>query len=192
MPVALPPLCKLIVTTTSTDLTYKSLASRSDVQIFTCSGISDLCTQCNILRQHLALPCKELPSVLLQSTRSRNLCRLPVSLAILGSELRTCGMQREEEKENELMEEYMEVDSVSELWVKVIHRWVKDYSRPAEDPTAGSRGAKRNRNMSSTTPYCNTHVSQSSPQKALKQQLCQKSNSHDMSPYLKYSPPKRP
>ncbi|KAL7828115.1 hypothetical protein AOLI_G00312670 [Acnodon oligacanthus] len=99
LPVALPSFCKLIVTTTTTDLTYKSLSSR---------------------------------------IINKKLCRLPVFLAILGSELRTCGMQREEEEENELIEEYMEVDSVSELWVKVIRRWVKDYSRPAEVSTVSS------------------------------------------------------
>ncbi|XP_036419735.1 putative tetratricopeptide repeat protein 41 [Colossoma macropomum] len=144
LPVALPSLCKLIVTTTTTDLTYKSLSSRSDVQVFIWPGVSDPCIQRSVLHRHLALPSKELPTSLLQRIMSRKLCRLPVFLAVLGSELRTCGMQRDKEEENELIEEYMEVDSVSELWVKVIRRWVKDYSRPAEDSTLSSKRPETN------------------------------------------------
>ncbi|KAL6460237.1 hypothetical protein MHYP_G00319960 [Metynnis hypsauchen] len=144
LPVALPCFCKLIVTTTTTDLTYKSLSSRSDVQVFIWPGVSEPGVQRSILHRHLALPCKDLPTSLLHRIMSKKLCRLPVFLAILGSELRTCGMQREEEEENELIEEYMEVDSVSELWVKVIRRWVKDYSRPAEDSTFNSMRPETN------------------------------------------------
>ncbi|KAI4901550.1 hypothetical protein NFI96_013088 [Prochilodus magdalenae] len=139
LPVALPSHCKLIVTTTTTDLTYKSLSSRSDVQVFTWPGISDPCVQHGIFRRHLALPCKELPALLLQRIMGRKLCRLPVFLAVVGGELRTCGMEREEEEEYELIEEYMEVDSVSELWAKVIRRWVKDYGGPAEDSLSSSK-----------------------------------------------------
>ncbi|XP_072530043.1 tetratricopeptide repeat protein 41-like isoform X1 [Salminus brasiliensis] len=144
LPDALPSSCKLIVTTTTSDLTHKSLTSRSDVQVFTWPGISDPSIQCSILHRHLALPCKELPTFLLQRIISRKLCRLPVFLAILGSELRTCGMQREEEEGKELIEEYVGVDSVLELWEKVIHRWVKDYSRPVEDPAPCNKRPEAN------------------------------------------------
>ncbi|KAG9280248.1 tetratricopeptide repeat protein 41-like [Astyanax mexicanus] len=144
LPVALPSLCKLIVTTTTSDLTYKSLTNRSDIQVFTCPGISDPSIQCSILYRHLALPCKELSTSLLQKIIRRKICRLPVFLAVLGSELRTCGMQRDEKEENELIEEYLEVDSVSQLWEKVIRRWVKDYSRPAEDPVLCNKRQEAN------------------------------------------------
>lgn len=40
-------------------------------------------------------------------------------------------MLREKEEEMELLQEYVEADSIPELWVKVIHRWVKDFSRTA-------------------------------------------------------------
>ncbi|KAK1790388.1 hypothetical protein P4O66_014288, partial [Electrophorus voltai] len=140
LPAALPSHCKLILTTTTTDLTYKNLVRRSEVQVVTWPGPSDPCIQPNILRHHLALPCKDLPALLLQGIMGKKLSHLPVVLAILVSELRTCGMQREEEEEGELMVEYLEVDSVPELWVKVIRRWVKDYGRPSVDPDPVPKG----------------------------------------------------
>lgn len=45
-------------------------------------------------------------------------------------------MLREKEEEMELLQEYVEADSVPELWVKVIHRWVKDFSRTAPTEVA--------------------------------------------------------
>lgn len=48
-------------------------------------------------------------------------------------------MLREKEEEMELLEEYVEADSVPELWVKVIHRWVKDFSRTAPTEVTETR-----------------------------------------------------
>ncbi|KAK9975769.1 hypothetical protein ABG768_021003 [Culter alburnus] len=131
LPDALPPYCKMIITTTFTDLTYKSLTSRTDVQILSCPHISDPSVQHSILLRHLALPYKELPISVLQRIMHKKQCHLPAFLAIIGTELRTCAVLREKEEEMELLQEYVEADSVPELWVKVIHRWVKDFSRTA-------------------------------------------------------------
>ncbi len=128
----------MIITTTFTDLTYKSLTGRTDVQILSCPHLSDPSVLGSILRKHLSLPYKELPaSVLLRVARKKQ-CHIPVFLSLIGTELRTCGVLREKEEEMELMKGYMEADSIPELWVKVIHRWVQDYSRtaPTEDITS--------------------------------------------------------
>ncbi|XP_036375626.1 putative tetratricopeptide repeat protein 41 [Megalops cyprinoides] len=126
LPDALPTWCKLIVTATSTDLPYKSLTCRKDVQVLNCPSLSDAVTRQNVLLRHLALPCKEVPGPMLQSIMGKKLGLLPMFLAILGNDL------REEEEEEELMEEYLEVDSIPELWAKVIKRWINDYSWASE------------------------------------------------------------
>lgn len=131
LPDPLPHSCKMIITTTFTDLTYKSLTCRTDVQILRCPNISDPSVQKSILLRHLALPYKELPTSVLQRIERKRQCHLPAFLALIGTELRTCAVLREKEQEMELLQEYVEADSVPELWVKVIHRWVKDFSRTA-------------------------------------------------------------
>lgn len=129
MPDALPPHCKFIITTTFTDLTYKSLIARTDVHTLTCPDLSDPSIHRSILLKHLSLPCEELPTNIYQRIVPKKLCHLPTFLALLGTEMRSCGVQREkEEEEIELLEEYIDVDSMPELWVKVILRWVKDYN----------------------------------------------------------------
>nr|XP_055046790.1 tetratricopeptide repeat protein 41 isoform X2 [Misgurnus anguillicaudatus] len=127
LPDALPPHCKLIITTTYTDLTYKSLTARTDVHTLTCPHLSDPSVHHSILLKHLSLPCKKLPTNVLQRMGCKKLCHSPAFLALCGTELRSCGVQREKE----LLEKYIDIDSIPELWVKVILRWVKDYSRSA-------------------------------------------------------------
>lgn len=128
LPDALPPHCKFIITTTFTDLTYKSLTARTDVRTLMCPGLSDPSIHRSILLKHLSLPCKELPTNVFQRIMAKKLCHLPAFLAVLGTEMRSCGVQREKVEEIELLEEYIDVDSMPELWVKVILRWVKDCS----------------------------------------------------------------
>ncbi|KAI7791996.1 putative tetratricopeptide repeat protein GNN-like [Triplophysa rosa] len=128
LPDALPPRCKCIITTTFSDLTYKSLNVRTDVHTLTCPDLSDPSIHRSILLKHLSLPCKELPTNVFQRIAAKKLCHLPAFLALLGTEMRSCGVQREKEEEIELLEEYIDVDSMPELWVKVILRWVKDYN----------------------------------------------------------------
>ncbi|KAG1952832.1 tetratricopeptide repeat protein [Pimephales promelas] len=121
----------MIITTTFTDLTYKSLTSRTDVQILSCPRISDPSVQQSILLRHLALPYKELPTSVLQRIVRKKQCHPPAFLALIGTELRTCAVLREKEQEMELLQEYVKADSIPELWEKVIHRWVKDFSKSA-------------------------------------------------------------
>lgn len=79
----------------------------------------------------MSLPNKELPPSVLQRVARKKNSHLPAFLALVGTELRTCGVLRAKEEEMELLKEYIEADSIAELWVKVIHRWVQDYSRTA-------------------------------------------------------------
>ncbi|KAK7149842.1 hypothetical protein R3I94_009226 [Phoxinus phoxinus] len=148
LPDPLPPCCKMIITTTFTDLTYKSLTSRADVQILSCPHISDPSVQQSILLRHLALPYKELPTSVLQRIVRKKHCHLPAFLALIGTELRTCAVQREKEQEMEQLQEYVEADSMPELWVKVMHRWVKDFSRTAPTEVTETRTSTASLNLS--------------------------------------------
>ncbi|XP_073693814.1 putative tetratricopeptide repeat protein 41 [Garra rufa] len=167
LPDALPPNCKMIITTTFTDLTYKSLTSRTDVQILNCPHLSDPSVLDSILRKHMSLPYKELPDNVLQRMARKKNSHLPAFLALIGTELRTCGGLREKEEEMELLREYIEADSIVELWVKVIYRWIQDYSRtaPTEEVTEAQTSTEslRDGNLSGWVwdTLCLIHVSRS-------------------------------
>ncbi|KAI1882160.1 hypothetical protein AGOR_G00247810 [Albula goreensis] len=68
------------------------------------------------------------PTSVLQSIVGKKTGLLPAFLAILGCELRTCGVLREEGEEEGLIEQYLEAESLAELWALVILRWINDYS----------------------------------------------------------------
>ncbi|XP_064175608.1 tetratricopeptide repeat protein 41 [Anguilla rostrata] len=139
LPDAFPSQCKLIVTTASTDLSYKSLTCRKDVQVLNCPSQSDPAVRRSVLLRHLGLPCMKVPESVLQSIVGRKPALPPASLAVLGSELRTCCVAREEEEEEELFERYLETESLPELWALVIRRWIRDYSWAAETRTRNRR-----------------------------------------------------
>ncbi|XP_061085829.1 tetratricopeptide repeat protein 41 [Conger conger] len=139
LPETLPSQCRLIVTTTSTDLSYTSLVCRPDVRALSCPGQSEPVVRRTILLSHRGLPSVSVPESLLQSIVGKRPALLPAPLAILGSELRTCGVLREEEEEEELLERYLETETLPELWALVIRRWLRDYSWVAETRTGKRR-----------------------------------------------------
>lgn len=145
LPVSLPSQCKLIITTTSTDLTYKNLIGRPDVYMIMWAGLtSDPILRRNVLQHHLSLPAREPAANLLQSIMGRSpLDHLPLFWAVIGNELRTTGVQREEEEEDELLEKYAVTDSVMQLWMQVIQRWINDYGPPEGGSDGGSSPTPR-------------------------------------------------
>ncbi|CAB1345898.1 unnamed protein product, partial [Coregonus sp. 'balchen'] len=144
LPDLLPPQCKLLITATSTDLTYQRLTLRKDVHTLPLPGLSDPWVRRSVLLQHLTLPCLEPHRTLLQfilgTTTKLGMGRLPLFLAVVASELQTCCVLRGKEEEEELIEEYVEVDSMAELWARVIQRWINDYGGVNECTASPAKG----------------------------------------------------
>ncbi|XP_041113150.1 putative tetratricopeptide repeat protein 41 isoform X2 [Polyodon spathula] len=136
LPQPLPPHCKIIFTTTSSDLSCRSIRCRQDVLLVHCPCQPDSEIRGSILQKHLAMPCKEVPSFQLGNIMGKKLSMLPVFLSVLGCELRTCGVLRDQE---ECLEEYLEVLSLQELWALVLQRWVQDYSWAIERKASSKR-----------------------------------------------------
>ncbi|KAL2087342.1 hypothetical protein ACEWY4_016170 [Coilia grayii] len=157
LPVSLPPQCKLIVTTTSSDLTYKSLIGRSDIRIITWAGLTaDPALRRDVLLHHLSLPAREPAAPLVQGIvgRRSSLGHLPLFWAVLGGELRTTGVQRGVQEE-EVLEDYAEADSIMQLWTRVIRRWITDYDHnPPEGGTAVT--SSFNNTTESSPQVCST------------------------------------
>ncbi|XP_072407952.1 tetratricopeptide repeat protein 41-like isoform X3 [Chiloscyllium punctatum] len=132
LPWPLPDQCRLIVTTASSSLSYKSLLRHKEVhmvQFF--NKITDK-VRSHIFHQHLAMPYKEINENQIQNILSRKLSSLPLVLVILANELRVCGAFR---NETDCLEEYLQCRSVQDLWAAVFKRWIEDYSWVTEKRT---------------------------------------------------------
>ncbi|XP_066561328.1 tetratricopeptide repeat protein 41 isoform X2 [Amia ocellicauda] len=136
LPCPLPAQCKLILTTTVSDLSYKSISCRQDAHVLRCPSQLDQDVRGRICLKHLAMPYKEIPKSLQESSMANKQSLSPSFLSLVGSELQTCRVVRDEE---ELLEEYVEAHSIQELWALVIKRWTQDYSWGVEETSTNKR-----------------------------------------------------
>ncbi|XP_038637119.1 tetratricopeptide repeat protein 41 isoform X2 [Scyliorhinus canicula] len=135
LPWPLPAHCKLIVTSASSNLAYKSLSQHEEVNVVQLSNRTEDKFRIHIFKNHLAMPHKEINEHQIQNIMNRKLSTLPLALVILANELRVCGAFR---NETDCLEEYLHCHSVQELWAAVFRRWIEDYSWVTEERT-GSR-----------------------------------------------------
>ncbi|MEE6480108.1 hypothetical protein FKM82_012463 [Ascaphus truei] len=120
LPINLLRQCKIIMTTVTSHMSYKCMVSRSDVQMAECENISDEGTRLSIFQQQLALPNKHIAPGQLKKIINTKRRITPFQLAIIASQLRICGMCRDE---SPCIEGYLEALSTEELWSLVIQRW---------------------------------------------------------------------
>ncbi|KAM4748833.1 putative tetratricopeptide repeat protein 41 [Rhinophrynus dorsalis] len=125
LPVSLPHHCKMILTTTTSHLSFKCLMGRSDVQMAKLKNTSDEAEQLCIFIKQLAMPDKYIGPDQLKCIIHKKRKLTPLQLSILAHELRTCGMYKDE---SQSIEVYLEPQYTEDLWALVIQRWVKDYS----------------------------------------------------------------
>nr|XP_014348829.1 PREDICTED: putative tetratricopeptide repeat protein 41 [Latimeria chalumnae] len=139
LPQPLPPQCKLILTTVSSDLSCKSIAGRQDVQAVQVTNTSDSRVRSSMLQGHLPALCKEMEEGHVISVLHKKLSLSPLYLAMLASELGVCGLFR---RETECLEGYLEAQSLQGLWALILKRWMEDYSWVVER-RSNSRRRKR-------------------------------------------------
>ncbi|XP_037016154.2 putative tetratricopeptide repeat protein 41 [Artibeus jamaicensis] len=124
LPRSLSPHCRLIMSTVPTSLSHKSLCARPDVRTVELISTEDEQVKLNILRQYLSIPNKD-PFQQIRQTLSQKANLSPLKLTILANELKDCRIYR---NEFQCLKEYLEVDSIQELWGLILKRWTEDYS----------------------------------------------------------------
>ncbi|XP_056430506.1 putative tetratricopeptide repeat protein 41 isoform X2 [Hyla sarda] len=122
LPARLPHECKMIVTTRSAHLSYKSLISRSDVQIEELQMKSDTEERLCIFHKHLAMPSRKVPPYLMESFENKKRKISPLQLTVLASELRICPDVAY------CIDSPLETVSTEQLWSLLIKHWVKHFS----------------------------------------------------------------
>ncbi|XP_007503403.1 putative tetratricopeptide repeat protein 41 isoform X1 [Monodelphis domestica] len=125
LPPSISPHCKLIMSTVSSSLSYKSLCTRSDVKTVELTIASDENTVIRIFERYLRVPHKNIFSYREKHHSRKKPCLSPLKVAILANEFQECRLYR---NEAECIQEYLEVLSIQELWELILKRWVEDYS----------------------------------------------------------------
>ncbi|XP_078075779.1 tetratricopeptide repeat protein 41-like [Mustelus asterias] len=134
LPWPLPRHCRLIVTSATSNLAYKSLSMYEKVKLVHLSNRTEDTFRIRIFQNHLAMPHKELHESHIQNIMDRKLSTIPLVLVILANELRVCGAFR---NETDCLDEYLHCHSIQELWAAVLRRWIEDYSWVNENMTDG-------------------------------------------------------
>ncbi|XP_031796278.1 putative tetratricopeptide repeat protein 41 isoform X1 [Sarcophilus harrisii] len=125
LPPSISSNCKLIMSTVSSSISYKSLSARSDVKTVELAISSDENTVIRIFEQYLTVPHKNIFSYREKHNSRKKPCLSPLKVAILANEFQECRLYR---NESECIQEYLEVLSIQELWELILKRWVEDYS----------------------------------------------------------------
>ncbi|XP_060269121.1 LOW QUALITY PROTEIN: putative tetratricopeptide repeat protein 41 [Ovis aries] len=134
LPGSLSPHCKLIMSTISSSLSYKSLCARPDVRTVELVSTVDKEAQLRIFREHLSFSNRDPFRQSRYSLRKKtNLS--PLKLTILANEYQECRIYR---NEFQCLKEYLGAASIQELWGLILKRWVEDYSWALKQKKANS------------------------------------------------------
>ena len=125
LPRNLPPSCRLIVSTTRSDISSKHLSRRDDVHVIEVPSLQGNDDKSRILHAWLGRHARYLDSGDQASILAGKLGGSPLYYVALANEIRLQGSARVSEKQLEI---YARARSFSDFWTAVIHRWSNDYS----------------------------------------------------------------
>ncbi|XP_041350097.1 uncharacterized protein LOC121369221 [Gigantopelta aegis] len=125
LPAVLPPRCKIILSTTNSDITYRSLARRPDVTFIAVPIISSVERQKEILEEHMGQHFARLTVKNFVQLQEIRVCTKPLFLTTLAAELKCYSIYYNIDA---FLEEHQELSSVREFWMKSLRRWIKKYS----------------------------------------------------------------
>ncbi|XP_078273341.1 putative tetratricopeptide repeat protein 41 [Rhinoraja longicauda] len=125
LPQCLPAQCRLIVTTVSSNKAYVSLSKHQDVKVVHISSALNYEEQAKIFQAHRTGHLEGISQSQIQNIMSRKLSCLPLVLVILANELQISGPFR---NNADYLEEYLDCQTIPELWNAVLKRWIEDYS----------------------------------------------------------------
>ncbi|KAM8972000.1 tetratricopeptide repeat protein 41-like [Pelodytes ibericus] len=136
LPVNLPEQCKIIMTTTSSHLSYKFMVERADVELIELESLPMDTRRLSIFHRHLAMPDKQITPEQVECIVKKKAKITPLKLAVLASELRLCGSCK---SESSSIDDYLEALSTEQLWSFLIQYWVKDFSWTCESLKKGKK-----------------------------------------------------
>lgn len=125
LPSSLPSYCRVIITTVSSDITYRALKTRKDTYFIEVKNLLDLKAQRNLLNEYVGTNyTKFMDDQHFAKISSSTLSNLPFYYVSIANELRVLGAHRNAERYIEL---YSHATTICDLWKLIIRRWTHDY-----------------------------------------------------------------
>lgn len=130
LPSTVPVSCRIIVTTTRADITYRALSQRRDAYCIDVPRLFDVRGKNDLLKEYVGSNYKFLEATRLSKITSSNLAHLPLFYVALASELRVLGAHKIADR---LLDSYVHASTLFDLWSLIFRRWTHDYGwlRPA-------------------------------------------------------------
>ncbi|ESO83634.1 hypothetical protein LOTGIDRAFT_169106 [Lottia gigantea] len=125
LPQYLPSHCKIIFTTSRSDLTFHSLSKRNDVQTLTIKSLVENTQKPLILMENMKFYYQRLSKHNLKQISEIQVSQKPLFLRLLASEMSCYNVYRDL---TEYLDDFYELCSVREFWIRSLQRWVRDYS----------------------------------------------------------------
>ncbi|KAK7485121.1 hypothetical protein BaRGS_00023661 [Batillaria attramentaria] len=130
LPYPLPPHCRIIFSTTSADLSFRSLSRRGDVSVVMAPGIGDVSQKMSHLEAYLR------PHVVPRiRSRKRQVCEMrmlvsPLALCVLGSELNSYSIHTDLDP---YLDTHCETGSLRAFWTSCLQQWILEHSWTRDD-----------------------------------------------------------
>lgn len=125
LPLSLPSYCRVIITTVSSDITYRALKKRKDTYFIEVQNLLDVKAQRNLLNEYVgANYTKLMDDQHFARISSSVLSNLPLYYVSIANELRVLGAHKNAERYIEL---YTHATTICDLWKLIIRRWTHDY-----------------------------------------------------------------
>lgn len=130
LPSSVPVSCRIIITTTKADLTYRALAQRKDAYCIDMPRLFDVRGKNDLLREYVGSNYKFLDAARISKITSSNLAHLPLFYVALACELRILAAHKNADR---LLDSYVHASTMFDLWSLIFRRWTHDYGwlRPA-------------------------------------------------------------
>lgn len=130
LPSTVPVSCRIIITTTRADITYRALSQRRDAYCIDVPRLFDIKGKNDLLREYVGSNCKFLDAARISKITSSSLAHLPLFYVALACELRVLGAHKNSER---LLDSFVHATTLFDLWSLIFRRWTHDYGwlRPA-------------------------------------------------------------
>jgi len=144
LPLPLPPQCRLVLTTSTSDLSCSNLAKRPDTTFLILSNLNTTKLKAEFLEDHMLMHYDHLKRSHMQNIFESKLSGRPLFLTVLGNEMCSHSVYTELAMFCETMREMC--TSIRDLYVRCFKRWANDHSwtyevlsaEVAESPEAGN------------------------------------------------------
>lgn len=146
LPVPLPPQCRLIVSTTQSDLTYKALAKRSDAIILSVPSLASNQFRISFLEDSMGDHFPLLSRENIKQVLDLDISSKPLYLDVLSGEMKCFSVYS---KLSAFLEAAEEISTLRAFWNRSLHRWIREYSWTLESIATDSSASVDDRGKKS-------------------------------------------